>query len=61
MKLSNEHKAMLASYGRSLFASAIATYTATQDPVVTLNAVWAALIPTAMRYLNPKDKAFGRA
>jgi hypothetical protein len=61
MKLTNEQKAMLASYGRSLLASAIATYTATQDPVVTLNAVWAALIPTAMRYLNPKDKAFGRA
>ena len=60
INLSDAHKALLASYGRSLLASAIATYTATQDPTATLNAVWAAAIPTAMRYLNPKDGAFGR-
>jgi hypothetical protein len=42
-------------------ASAVATYTATQSPTATLNAVWAAAIPTAMRYFNPADKAFGRA
>jgi hypothetical protein len=61
MKISDAHKALLASYGRSLLASAVATYTATQDPVATLNAVWAALIPTAIRYLNKNDEAFGRA
>jgi pyruvate carboxylase len=60
INLSDAHKALLASYGRSLLASAIATYTATQDPTATLHAVWAAAIPTAMRYLNPKDGAFGR-
>jgi hypothetical protein len=60
INLSAAHKALLASYGRSLLASAIATYTATQDPTATLNAIWAAAIPTAMRYLNPKDGAFGR-
>lgn len=58
--LTEAQKALLASYGRSLLASAVATYTATQSPTATLNAVWAALIPTAIRYLNPKDESFGR-
>jgi hypothetical protein len=58
--LTDAQKALLASYGRSLLASAVATYTATQSPTATLNAVWAAAIPTAMRYFNPSDKAFGR-
>jgi hypothetical protein len=61
LNLTPAHQALLASYGRSLLASAIATYTATQDPVATLNAVWASAIPTAIRYFNPKDGAFGRA
>jgi hypothetical protein len=61
MNLTTEHKALISSYGRSLLASAVATYTATQSPTATLNAVWAAAIPTAMRYFNPTDKAFGRA
>jgi hypothetical protein len=59
--LTDAQKALIASYGRSLLASAVATYTATQSPTATLNAVWAAAIPTAMRYFNPTDKAFGRA
>jgi hypothetical protein len=59
--LTDAQKALIASYGRSLLASAVATYTATQSPTATLNAVWAAAIPTAIRYLNPKDGAFGRA
>jgi hypothetical protein len=59
--LTDSQKALIASYGRSLLASAVATYTATQSPTATLNAVWAAAIPTAIRYLNPKDGAFGRA
>lgn len=58
--LTDAHKALIASYLRSLLASAVATYSATQDPTATLNAVWAAAIPTAMRYFNPKDVAFGR-
>jgi hypothetical protein len=53
-------KALLSSYGRSLLGAAVATYSATQSPTATLNAVWAAAIPTAMRYFNPSDKAFGR-
>ena len=61
LNLTPSQKALLASYGRSLLASAVATYTATQSPTATLNAIWAAAIPTAMRYFNPADKAFGRA
>jgi hypothetical protein len=60
MNISEAHKALAASYGRSLLAAAVATYTATQDPTATLNAVWAAAIPTAIRYLNKNDEAFGR-
>ena len=60
MKISQEQKTMLASYGRSIIGAAVATYTATQDWKMTLNALWAALIPVAMRYLNTNDTAFGR-
>jgi hypothetical protein len=60
IKLTTSQQALLASYGRSLLASAVATYSATQSPTATLNAVWAAAIPTAIRYFNPKDGAFGR-
>jgi hypothetical protein len=60
IKLTSEQQAMIASYGRSLLASAVATYSATQSPTATLNAVWAAAIPTALRYFNKSDGAFGR-
>ena len=60
VKITQEHKAMLASYGRSIIGAAVATYTATQDWKMTLNALWAAAIPVAMRYLNTNDPAFGR-
>ena len=59
INISEAHKALAASYGRSLLDAAVATYTATQDPTATLNAVWAAVIPTAIRYLNKNDEAFG--
>jgi hypothetical protein len=64
MNLSNippQYKAMAASYGRSILGAAIAAYTASGgSPAAALNAVWAAAIPVAMRYLNPNDSAFGR-
>ena len=61
MNISQQNKAMLASYGRSLLGAAIAAYTASGgDPKAALNALWAALIPVAARYLNPKDLAFGK-
>jgi len=60
MKLTEQQKAMAASYARSVLGAAVATYAATQDWKAALNALWAALLPVAMRYLNPKDEAFGR-
>jgi hypothetical protein len=60
MKLSESNKAMLASYGRSVIGAGVSTYVATQDWKLALNALWAAALPVIMRYLNPKDKAFGR-
>lgn len=60
MKLTNAQKAMIASYVRSVVGAAIATYSATGDPKAALNALWAAVVPVAMRYFNPKDGAFGK-
>jgi hypothetical protein len=61
VKITAEQKAILASYGRSVLGAGIATYSATQDWKLTLNALWAAALPVAMRYFNPKDKSFGLA
>lgn len=53
--------ALLASYGRSLLAAGIALYAAgVTDPTQLANALWAALLPVAIRYVNPNDPAFGR-
>lgn len=60
IKLSEANKKMLASYGRSVLGAALATYTATSDWKMALNALWAALVPVAMRFLNPSDQAFGK-
>lgn len=60
MKLTEAQKAMLASYARSVIGAAVATYAATQDWKAALNALWAAVVPVAMRYFNPKDGAFGK-
>lgn len=52
---------MIASYARSVLASALAAYTASGGDVkAVLNAAWAAVIPVALRYLNSNDPAFGR-
>lgn len=55
-----EHKAILASYARSILGAAVATYSSTQDWKLTLNALWAAALPVIIRYVNPNDQAFGR-
>jgi hypothetical protein len=61
MNISPEHKAILESYGRSVLGAGIAAYSASGgDPKTALNALWAALIPVALRYYNSKDSAFGR-
>lgn len=54
-------KALLASYGRSVLGAAIALYlSGVTDPVQLANALLAALVPVAIRYINPNDLAFGR-
>jgi len=60
IKLSEANKKMIASYGRSVLGAAVATYAATNDWSMALNSLWAALIPVAMRFLNPGDNAFGK-
>lgn len=63
------NKAMLASYGRSLLATALTALLALgKSPIdftvadwkTALNAVWIAFIPVLIRALNPNDTAFGR-
>jgi hypothetical protein len=52
--------ALLASYGRSLLAAGLALYAAgVTDPTQLANALWAALLPVIIRYVNPNDPAFG--
>jgi hypothetical protein len=54
-------KAMLASYGRSMLAAIVAlAVTGNTDPGALLAAAIGAVCPTALRYFNPKDLAFGR-
>jgi hypothetical protein len=54
-------KAMLASYGRSVVAAVIAVYsTGNNNPADLGKAALAALVPVLLRYVNPKDLAFGR-
>ncbi len=60
MKISKEQKAILASYGRSVLGAAVAVYVSTGDIKMAANALWAATLPVIMRYLNPKDSAFGK-
>ena len=61
MKLSNQHKAALASYVRSVIG-AVAAVVATGNyaPEDLAKAAVAALLPPLLRWANPNDKAFGR-
>jgi hypothetical protein len=53
-------KQMLASYGRSVLGAASALYLAgVTDPADLAYSLLAALIPVALRAVNPNDKAFG--
>ena len=58
--LSTQNKALIASYARSVLGAGVATYTATQDWKLALNALWAAAIPVLLRFLNPSDTSFGK-
>lgn len=53
-------KALLASWARSFLAAAIAVYMAgVTDPKAITTAGVAAVLPVVLRWLNPKDSAFG--
>lgn len=53
-------KALLASYGRSVLGAGLALYLAGVPLEDLLYSLLAALVPVALRYVNPKDPAFGR-
>jgi hypothetical protein len=54
-------KAMLASYGRSVLGAATTLYMAgVTDPIDLAYSLVGAIIPVAIRYVNPSDKSFGR-
>lgn len=60
IKLSEQNKALLASYARSVLGAGVAVYVSTGDIKMAANALWAAALPVVLRYLNPKDAAFGK-
>lgn len=60
IKLSDQNKALLASYARSVLGAGVAVYASTGDVKMAANALWAAALPVILRYLNPKDVAFGK-
>lgn len=54
-------KALLASYGRSVLSAGTALYLAgVTDPADLVWSLVAAIVPVALRAVNPNDKAFGR-
>ncbi len=59
--MNNKQKAMLASYGRSVLGAATALYmSGVTDPKDLWTALVAALLPVALRAINPNDTAFGK-
>ena len=53
-------KALFASWARSFLAASIAVYIAgVTDPKAIGMAGLAAVLPVVLRWLNPKDSAFG--
>jgi hypothetical protein len=54
-------RAMFASYARSVVGAVVAVYmTGSTTPSDYAKAAVAALIPPIMRWVNPKDAAYGR-
>jgi hypothetical protein len=59
--MNEKMKAMLASYGRSTLAAAVAMYASgVTDPKTLAYSLLGAVVPVALRAINPSDKAFGR-
>lgn len=53
-------KALAASWARSFLAASLAVYmSGNQDPKAIAMAGLAAVLPVVLRWLNPKDSAFG--
>lgn len=53
--------AVLASYGRSVLGAAVALYASgVTDPKTLAYALLGAIVPVALRAVNPNDTAFGR-
>jgi len=53
-------KAILSSYGRSVLGAALALYmSGVTDPKTLAYSLLAAIAPVALRAINPNDKAFG--
>jgi hypothetical protein len=54
-------KAALASYGRSVLGAAVALYASgVTDPQTLAYSLLGAIVPVALRAVNPNDKAFGK-
>ena len=54
-------KAILASYGRSALAAGVAMYASgITDPETLAYSLLGALVPVALRAINPSDSEFGR-
>jgi len=61
MKLTDRDRALLASYARAFLGAVLALYMAGEtDPRKLLAAGLAAIVPPLLRWLNPRDQAFGR-
>lgn len=59
--MNTQLKALLASYARSVIGAGTTLYLAgVTDPADLAYSLLGALVPVAVRYLNPKDAAFGR-
>jgi hypothetical protein len=58
--MNKQLKAIAASYGRSVLGAATALYLAgVTDPLDLVWSLVAAVLPVGLRYINPKDAAFG--
>lgn len=56
-----QDKAMIASYARSMVGASLALYLAgNTNPKDLLAAAVASIAPVLLRWLNPKDPAYGR-
>jgi hypothetical protein len=59
--MSNQLKALLASYARSVLGAGTTLYLAgVTDPLDLAWSLIGAIAPVAIRYINPNDKSFGR-